>query len=225
LILDLYFTEESLTLGDEVSYQLRSSQRGPVAVSVRKVDQSLKQVIEVDLTGDVVREAEQNRGSFGLISAIKSTSPASSSSTVPPIPANIPFIFGDITSNSSPPQKIFKGDLVTFSAAYIPNTSYFRAQNVTVVQTKRDRALAKQIQELIANNCPLLEGHIQTLNKEFGFITSVDDCDTQYYFKVEDVNKEDSSGDLVEVETSLYSFTPSLNFPDDRYSGRRYAAI
>eukprot|EP01041_Mallomonas_annulata_P011521 gene11521-24091_t len=180
---DVYFSAREAPgigkIGDEVSFRRQNSARGIMASSVKAVAAERKQCIDT-MTGIIIREAEAHRGQYGAIELI--TADGIDTHTI------ISYFFEDIFDKT---KRLKKGDTVSFSYYFIPNSNYNRAKNVKLILTKRDKLISEQLQSFINEGKKCEQGHIESLSGDYGFIRSADRSDVQLYFRQEDIIDND----------------------------------
>lgn len=178
-------------VGDEVSYRERTGPKGLSADRLKQVPKS--QIVQSGLcTGIITREIEPHRGTPGCIRTTNANRE---------VDKNIYVVFFDDVNKSSS-RKIMKGDEVEFSLARIEGTSYARGSGISIKRTKREMALADQIQRMLEAGSVKELGVVDTIRGDYGFIKPQDRPD-QIYFRVDDV-----VGDDVKISEVIPSFFP-----------------
>ncbi|CAE7566232.1 unnamed protein product, partial [Symbiodinium microadriaticum] len=162
---------------DEVEYVVKSSQRGPAAVSVRVMDPSKVQQVEGRQRGVVSWEADPYKVSPGTVALGEEGAHAR-------LATSASFLHADVDKGS---RRVMKGDEVEFDLFVIPNTSYAKAKNLMVLRTKRDRLISDQIRMFEEAGVKMEQGVIDTIKgREFGFIKACDRAD-HLFFRLDDI--------------------------------------
>lgn len=185
-------------VGQEMSFIVKYSPRGALAADIKFVNNEMKQRKE-SVHGIVIRGAELNRGAFGLIEISQASDNAKSDQ-----PVKIPFLYEDILgqgrrqSGGAEVRRIIVGDSVKFNICSISGTSYSRAYDIQLVQSKKDKLLAEQLTSMLEKGAAAEQGHIESVRGEFGFIRGADRTDEDVYFKLDDVVEKDKVSQLRE---------------------------
>lgn len=200
---NIYFSirdaPDDVKVGQEMSFVVKYSPRGALAADIKFVNNDKKQKKEA-FFGTVIRGAEpiERRGAFGLIEI----TPASDATTSSPV--KVPFLHEDICghgrrlSGGGAPSRIIAGDSVKVNVFSIPGTSYIRASDVQLVQSKKDKLLAEQLSSLLEKGATSEQGHIESVRGDFGFIRGADRSEEDIYFRLEDVVDKDKISQLRE---------------------------
>lgn len=78
------------------------------------------------------------------------------------------------------------GDEVQLDLLTIPGTSYCRAASITVLLSKKERLLLKQVKQFVDAGIEKEQGSIESIKNDYGFIKSADRPES-LFFRLEDV--------------------------------------
>lgn len=196
----------SMRMGDRVGFVTRESPRGLAAENVRVLSEQLDNVV-ASAKGSVSRNPDRHRSNFGMISIDLQSVDARSLHVLEAAGAKgLHFSPADVLVNTVPRgHRLEKGDYVEFAVHRVVGSNLFVAKSVGLVQLKRERAVALQIQRMLDAGAHREQGVVSALKKgEYGFIKPLDRKD-EIYFRLGDSGAADAASDekLAEVGAAL----------------------
>ena len=176
-----------MKVGDRVGFILRESVRGLAAENVRLLSQQMDKVV-ANVKGNVTRNPDRHRSSFGMAGLeLSTTDPRSAALLESAGLKEVAFSPADVLSESIPKgHRLDKGDYLEFSVHRFIGSNFYVAKNVTMLQLKRERVIAQQIQRMLDAGVEREYGIVSALKKgEYGFIKPLDRKD-EIYFRLEE---------------------------------------
>lgn len=202
----IYFRDVvgSMKIGDKVGYVSRSGPRGLCAEGLRLLSGTESTITK--MKGVISRLSDRHRSSYGSITLdFSSLDSAHSTALQAAGVKEVVFIPTDVVLASLPKNhRIDKGDFVEFSLSQVEDSGLYIAKNVTLLQLKRDRAIAVHIQRLLEAGAVRELGVVSALKKtEYGFIKALDRKE-EIYFRLEDGNDDSATSEKLS-EVNSYS--------------------
>mmetsp|Transcript_31176 Transcript_31176/g.42895 ORF Transcript_31176/g.42895 Transcript_31176/m.42895 type:complete len:1222 (+) Transcript_31176:112-3777(+) len=197
---------DDIKLGDRVGFIWKTSSKGDYAEKLRHLTHVCDKLM-TGLKGQVTRASDIHRSGYGLLEIETSTlssenlrllqsigytkGPNSSTATKSsPAFREVPFRQADyITTGQFKGRRLEKGDYVEFSVSRIgENSAFLQATSIKLLQLKRDRAIANQIQRMLDAGAVLETGTVCTIKRagDFGFIKALNRKE-EVFFKLDDV--------------------------------------
>jgi len=179
--------QPDMKVGDRVGFILRESVRGLAAENVRLLSQQMDKVV-ANVKGNVTRNPDRHRSSFGMAGLeLSTTDPRSAAMLESAGLKEVAFSPSDVLSESIPKgHRLDKGDYLEFSVHRFIGSNFYVAKNVTMLQLKRERVIAQQIQRMLDAGVEREYGIVSALKKgEYGFIKPLDRKD-EIYFRLEE---------------------------------------
>lgn len=199
----IYFGGRELTpdmkIGDRVGFLVRQSARGLAAENVRTLSSQMDKVVS-SVKGSISRNPDRHRSNFGMVTVELNTTDARSAALLESAGLKeVPFLPSDVIAKSIPKNhRLDKGDYVEFSVHRVIGTNLYIARSVSMLQLKRDRAIAQQIQRMLDAGVKREQGVVSTLKKgEYGFIKPLDRKE-EIYFRLEDGKDASSAAGAAE---------------------------
>ena len=211
----IYFGGRELTpdmkMGDRVGFIIRDSARGLAAENVRLLSSQVDKVV-ASAKGTISRSSDRHRSNCGMLTIDATSLDARSASLLDSLKVKeVPFLAVDVAANTVPrSHRLDRGDFVEFSLHRVVGSNLFVARAVSMLQLKRDRAVALQIQRMLDAGVSREQGVVSALKKgEYGFIKPLDRKE-EIYFRLEDgkgkageEQEADASDKLAEVGGAL----------------------
>lgn len=189
-----------MKVGDRVGFVTRDSVRGLAAENVRLLSGQTDKVVAV-AKGTVSRNPDRHRSNFGMVTIDAAGLDARSASLLEASAVkDVLFHPADVVAKSVPKNhRLDKGDFVEFAVHRVVGSNLFVAKAVTMLQLKRERAMALQIQRMLDAGVPREQGVVSALKKgEYGFIKPLDRKE-DIYFRAEDgKGKEGADADAAD---------------------------
>ena len=195
----IYFSERefynNMKVGDLLSFIVKSGPKGLAAQNVQLLSNGTDsfRVAAATVKGTVTRSYERHRSNFGLIDIEVDGLPTELKPFFQSQTNNvISFRVSDVAKESLPRNHFLdRGDYVKFSILSVKDNVFYLAGSVELLQLKRDRAIALQIQRMLDAGAVRERGVVSAVkNQEYGFIRAQDRKD-EIYFRVDDVGNED----------------------------------
>ena len=181
-------TPVGLEIGTEVAFLLQRGPRGLSAVAIQIIAPA-SVVTTPAVRGIISAAPDGSRCPVGHIdvSPMKGTDGKEGASTSDEnrnlqraVYVGTPNKRGSGYNSASAPLTV--GDEVEFTLNTIPGSSYVRATDVKLIQTRRERKRKEKIAELIAAGAVEEQGIIETINRgDFGFIKCADRTGSLYF--------------------------------------------
>lgn len=210
--------QSDMKVGDRVGFILRESVRGLAAENVRLLSQQMDKVVAT-VKGNVTRNPDRHRSSFGMAGLeLSTTDPRSAALLESAGLKEVAFSPSDVLSESVPKgHRLDKGDYVEFSVHRFIGSNFYVAKNVTMLQLKRDRVIAQQIQRMLDAGVEREYGIVTALKKgEYGFIKPLDRKD-EIYFRLEEGSTGGTGDDAGDAQTEKNSKLVEVMMVDDGF--------
>lgn len=179
--------QPEMKVGDRVGFILRESVRGLAAENVRLLSQQMDKVV-ASVKGNISRNPDRHRSSYGMVGLeLTSADPRSAALLEAAALKELPFAPADVLAKSIPKgHRLDKGDYSEFSVYRVIGSNFYVAKNLSMLQLKRDRVIAQQIQRMLDAGATREQGIVTALKKgEYGFIKPLDRKE-EIYFRLEE---------------------------------------
>lgn len=183
----------NMKIGDKVAYISKMGNKGPQAENVRFLVPHLEKIITL-AKGTIIRNPDRHRSGMGLIEVdLNSIKPEMAALLGGGLSGDktkreVAYRPNDVLESSIPKHtRLDAGDIVEFSISRVHDSLLSFACNVKLLQLKRDRMVAMQIQRLLDAGAVRELGVVSMVKKgEYGFIKGQDRrADT--FFRLDDV--------------------------------------